>query len=490
VGLSLIEVLITMFVLSIGLMGVAAILPLGKKRMRDGAVSQRATELGERALETIDAIGVTDSSRYLFDPSGSAFVRGDGVSSQLGTRISCQVVDIAGGAPADPTATAFYTDAKTLGAPNVLPSGNDLFNGAYVEFIRPEAMQGRRWRILNQDDSNATYTYFTFGNGGFGASSPSAGDIFVVKRCQPFAVDPLLIASYKYKSGEIFNVASTDRIPDFAPGIRRLTLTDRTESTDAASMTAMNYAAAEANFVSGDDLRFTRPTDSKLPPQQEYFTETFLDANGDGYYNAGDGDTFTPASHDLNGDGFWNSLKRRSNSNFSWLATFVPAEGNIDPSYYQASVVVFYKRPIRIAIDETKPESPQLTLDLDFFNESGVNYGGGTATISTATIGLYEAIVDDVNNNSTYERDVDKLKIKKDQWVLVTAFLDQDSDDIPDFEDYSDAGYPTPDHPNDTHNINARTRWYRIASVGEPYFSGGWNVKVKLDGADWDAGDP
>ena len=46
VGLTLIEILMTIFVLAIGLLGVAALMPVGSYQMQRGQIAQRVSEIG------------------------------------------------------------------------------------------------------------------------------------------------------------------------------------------------------------------------------------------------------------------------------------------------------------------------------------------------------------------------------------------------------------------------------------------------------------
>ena len=64
-GLTLIEILMTIFVLAIGLLGVAALLPVGTFQMRQGQIAQRSAEIGSGALDTIEASGINHPGRWL-----------------------------------------------------------------------------------------------------------------------------------------------------------------------------------------------------------------------------------------------------------------------------------------------------------------------------------------------------------------------------------------------------------------------------------------
>lgn len=63
-GLSLLEVLMSLLVLTLGLLGVAALLPVGKHEMEQAARSDRASALGQAAFRDLQVRGVLDPHRW------------------------------------------------------------------------------------------------------------------------------------------------------------------------------------------------------------------------------------------------------------------------------------------------------------------------------------------------------------------------------------------------------------------------------------------
>ncbi|MEE3220836.1 MAG: prepilin-type N-terminal cleavage/methylation domain-containing protein, partial [Planctomycetota bacterium] len=65
-GITLMEVLIAIFVLAVGLMGVAALLPVGKSQVQKGTVQQRAATLATKAFESLKTRGILKPSNWMY----------------------------------------------------------------------------------------------------------------------------------------------------------------------------------------------------------------------------------------------------------------------------------------------------------------------------------------------------------------------------------------------------------------------------------------
>jgi len=428
-GLTLIEVLMSIFILAIGLFGVAAMLPLGQRKMIEGSIDQRKPQVAESAVAYFATQGGLNPSRWV-NATGVLF---DAVKSNPAARILCRVTG-------SPTAGSFTTDAAGLA------TQDDIYNDCIVEF-RGGRLRGQR-RLVS-DYTGATKTFILSGAAGTLSeplpAAPYVGDsftdanangrydagetfvdgnangvydppdTFVVIRARPFAIDPYLVAKLGASSG------------DFAVGMPRLTLTSPTGTT-----TPMTLAMAEHLCTSDDDLMFNRPVGND-PPTQIYYSEPFIDVNGNGVYDAGT-DTFNAGTHDMNGNGTWDgNLKRKSELNMSWAMTMVPTiAGNTEQ--YRASVVVFYKRVLDV------PTAMEVK-----FNTSGL--GGGAAHLRAAA------------SSSTQQADL--AQVRSGHWILVS-------------------------------NTSGREyRWYRISNIGAAFQDAAngnrWTRDVSLAGADWNA---
>ena len=427
VGLTLIEILMTIFVLAIGLLGVAALLPVGTFQMRQGQIAQQSAEVGSRALDTIEASGINHPGRWLaYSSNDSEYFPFDAVvdidpasNNAEYVRIACPV-DTAG------TISVATPDADGNGKADLgLTEQEDFYSNCLVEFVRcqwprasggTEDVWGKQWRILDGTVNPGGTT--TFSNLMFLGTNPppssQANDVFVIKRYEPFAIDPLYVADPAHSADPA--PAFVPNMPGFMP---RLTL-----STGLGS--PMNLSAAEAVFESTDELQFTpgREGDSESSSEDESKLPEQLAWQSSG-----------------------SAAKRQSQGEYSWLATFVPVESSTfeDGRTYTVSVAVFYKRPLQLP---SSASERTLTLAPD---------SGSTFTISGTTFENQ----DPTESPTTFDPDDgDESHIKSGLWGLVT---------------YYDGTVP-------------RARWYRLGSVGKPDNNAGGDVKARLIGPDFPTG--
>ena len=456
------EVLIAMFVMAVGLVGVAALLPVGQRQVQKGSIDLRATELAEQAFGSIQAHNMTRPTRWVFAPGWDplpppspgtpvpigAYERYDAVNFD-GTRMALV---------AAPSSTAGAVIAATTpGDGDQLLNRDDLYNNCILEFVSGK-LQGSRRRIAAYEAASRTF-YFDSAhtrniNGQYApfATAPSADDMFVVYRHQPFVIDPFFIA-----------IHGSTNYSNFALRVPRLTLAvQRVDTNGDVIVDRMGYEMAESIFVSEDDLVFDAPDDETLPPQQLFIMEPFDDTNGNGVWDSGV-DTFTASTHDLNGNGTGpDVLKRQYEGNFSWLATFVPVESTFETHSldYNVSVAVFYQRDIRRADGDLRIVGLRV-LD-------GPNFGGPAGTLTTSAANKHLLFVDK-NGDDLFSRDIDQSRIKPQQWVFLTTLQPGDESGVD--------------------PVHQAARWYRIASAGEPYLfsaaSDVWGVDIRLVGADW-----
>ena len=428
-GLTLIEILMTIFVLAIGLLGVAALLPVGTFQMRQGQIAQQSAEVGSRALDTIEASGINHPGRwltYLFQgPPVNAYlpfpfdavVDIDPASDRAEyVRIACPV------SAYDPANRKLTMPASTVAQ---FSSVDTDLAGCLVEFVRGQS------KLLTQQGNIATSSPpdITLNLPGF-TLNPVLNDIFVIKRYAPFAIDPLYVADPAHSvdpDGAPINPAPAF-VPNIDPGLPgimpRLTLSNGLGSP-------MNLSAAEAVFESTDELQFT--------PGRE----------GDSASSSED-ESKLPEQLAWQSSGGGAAAKRQFQGEYSWLATFVPVEaaGNYrDGRTYTVSVAVFYKRPLQLP---SSASERTLTLAHD---------GGSTFSISGTT---FEDTFEDNDGDGTFDQEAgDESYIKSGLWGLVT---------------YTDTGGTD------------RARWYRLGSVGKPADTTDNPVKARLIGPDFPTG--
>jgi len=366
-GLTLIEILMTIFVLAIGLLGVAALMPVGSYQMQRGQIAQRVSEIGPSALDLVEASNMHSPERWL-DVNGKAFDAvdpddpADASDRTDPVRIACRITGT-------PSATSFPISQPLR---DTLPP--DVGAGFVAEFFRCQnaSLYGEQWRADDDDDDDddsVTVTYLGSGT----APTPQADDVFVLRRCEPFAIDPL----YMYHS----NGGTGDFVP--ADAMPRITVSG-----------VISQAAAEAIFQNDEDLIVVEDEDSGFPSGRAVW-----------------------------GPSNSNPVKAKSEGNYSWLATFSPGEkaSGSDPKQWTVSVAVFFKRPLGLRDNEGKNAS-QWTVP---FSTSGGNNGyttvrchgenGENDPVDATLIFDADSITD------TFDQDAgDSMRIKRRQWGLVT----------------------------------------------------------------------
>ena len=378
-GLTLIEVLMSIFVLSVGLFGVAALLPLGQKKMIEGSIDQRKAQVAESAFEYLGSQGGLNPGRWI-SAAGAPY---DAVRTSAPiARILCPVsASVSGG--------NFSTSAAGLS------NLDDTYNNCVVEF-RTGTLRGQRRVVSDYTGSSKSFLL----TGGVGTASaplpaaPGVGDTFVVIRTRPFAIDPLLIGK--------LGTAAGDFVPSTFPlNMPRVTLS---YTTPAGTIEPMPLGAAEVLAMADDDLIYSPPAGSD-PPAQLYAAEGYVDVNNNGNYDSGV-DTFTAGQHDTNGNGTWDSLKRKSDLNLSWVATVVPTYGG-STEQYRVAIAVFYKRPleaVRPVGANSVVGSEPIQMEVQF-GASGL--GGGAALLRAA------------NGSATPQEEL--KPVRAGHWILVSS---------------------------------------------------------------------
>jgi len=347
-GLSLIEVLISMFVLSVGLLGVASLLPVGQIQIAKGETAEQQRNVAEAAFGQIRASWLNPANWYHFSSTGAT--RYDATAAGDYT--------YAGGHYPDTPTRLLFTVGANPTATNIppaiaLPSGYRSLAGAILEF-RTGRLRGIRRRV-----TGGSFTISALPAG----LLPEPGDLFVVIRNQPFAIDPLYIAANNTADPSVDRFLSS-------PGMHRISA--MSGPTTSGRLTSM--AVAEHAVLSRDDLVFVEQEDDP--------TSTGIDESGPAqlfYFEAG-GSTAP-------------SIKRQSTGDYSWLATFVPEipnptndpTGRANDTVYNVSVAVFQRRPVR---DLTAEREVALT-----FTAGG--YGGGFARLTSSSAANLEDVAAD-----------------------------------------------------------------------------------------------
>ena len=341
-GLTLIEILMTIFVLAVGLLGVAALMPVGSYQMQRGQIAQRVSEIGPSALDLIEATGMHSPGRW-----------------SNGSTEFDDVTEHAVGGSVEWVRNAYRHDSTyKQAAPNPV-------DGKYL------------LEIIRSDDASKLDEYHRPSGGGdsvaiSGSSSLATDDVFVLRRCEPFALDPL----YMYQVGMNPFVSAPNDPYGTGDTMPRITVSGVTSQAMAGSV-----------FQNEEDLMTVEDEETGLPSGRAVWQ-----------------------------DGGNSILKAKSEGHYSWLATFSPGETatGSDPKQWTVSVAVFYKRPLSLQDNEGNNAS-QWTVPMSIDSSTG---GYTTATLDGSDA---RHIFDAGSATDTFDQDAgDSMRIKRRQWGLVT----------------------------------------------------------------------
>ncbi len=229
--------LISIFVLAVGLLSVAALMPLANHEVEQGQRMEKVVVVGDWAISTMEAAGAFDPSRWVM-PDGRPF---DCIGLVSGRRL---IIRASGGS----TTSVVADDTTGL-------VGD--YSSSLVEF-RSGKLRGIKRLVQG-------YNGGTFQLDGSLPVAPSDGDTFTVSKRQAFAIDPLFIAQHDDDN----NAAN---FPYNNAVMPRVTLT-----RGVGGATPMDMAMADSLCTSTDSLAFELPKDTSLMPQQ-----LMIDSDGDG----------------------------------------------------------------------------------------------------------------------------------------------------------------------------------------------------------------
>lgn len=339
-GLSLIEVLVSMFVLAVGLLGVASLLPVGQFQIARGEEQEEALLVGRAALAQIEAGGWLNPARW-YDGAGKHFV-------PINPATESQVVfEVTGFSPSATAPTSVsQIEGQVPGATsldNISSRGYASQAGSVVVF-RSGPLRGHQIPITSHDGSSLTFDVQSFN---VPANTNINGSAFIIQRRQPFAIDPLFVAAQGSN-----NFAGVGTSMPMA----------RIQISQGALVGPMTPAMAEYASIWNGDLSFILRDDPTTTTRDESDEPRQL------WYGENGGTT---------------PLKRKSAGAYSWLAT--ATNGGVSAKTYRVSVAVFRNRLVRGTPGLT---DDSLNVGLTF---NGGGYGGGAATMTGADTVLEKA---------------------------------------------------------------------------------------------------
>ena len=308
-AMSLAEVLVSMGIMTIGLLGVAALFPVGGRYMQSGDIADNANAIAQAALD--DAI-----IRGHLDPENWVVLDIDTVKPTNGTVSPTSIGEALRGG------LAYQQQPAAAGVTNLLKSRymNGHYGAAYI--IDPigmaSALDLEKGNLEHYQDRNRSEDVRRF---------PATTDIvFNNNGDHPGSWYP-------------WDLSTAD--PNFQSWpIRRATLLSDIDSDWSNVGYRIMDSQSRMLFQANDDLTQFLPTNGDNPARQRL--ETYFDNNNNAV-----------------------AAKRQSNGNYSWIISVSPGSSEArdalathpDAYQYDVSVVVFHKRVFQ-ANDESNGNNP------------------------------------------------------------------------------------------------------------------------------------
>ncbi len=483
-GLTLLEVLISIFVLSVGLLGLASLLPLARNYMTEGAKYDRSAVLGRQGLHTLEARQDLRDPTQWYAPAGNTGTGGGFI----------QVCPPSPNGWLSTWALSPPSDTVNYNWPNLSPV---LVIPAFPFVLDPLACSYPQNLFLNATGTAGS-------GGGSGVLSSNTATLY-----GPSFFPPTAYALDGAGSGIGNNVGS--------PALSRVTVPRGNQSSGVFTPPAgpvttnplcvfaspMPYSVANSIFRSSDDTLFELPSDTTQRPfatnaavpasQGDYSWFAVID-NVQKPWNPGVDGGWGQFNVDDNADGVVDDIGEAGwppymNPMADDIALWRRSAGEL----WKVWVVVVYKR--NLSLTEVQPGAtpgtfsftpptgtmtyvpPERMVYCDFLTAplpatnpvllSSAGQGGGDVEL------YVPAQITNTGINPTAEW----LTIKANQWVMLSAWPNLVA---------PPTGLTTP-----VRGQLPLVEWFRIASVGdiETIFNGatvvGWKRKVTLDGPDF-----
>ncbi len=420
-GISLTEVLIAMGILTVGLLGVASVFPVGSYYMQQGDIAERGSAIGQAAFNDALARGTLNPENWLIwqDTGVVGVATPPGVSSNTFTRPFAQMLR---------QQKAYHTSAANAICPACSASdlqkktaGETAGEFGSVFIIDPLGVAS----VAMLDDSTRQHVG---GTPAWARIDMRSGGVFPASSLLSLALpSPYSSAWWPWVETGTIN----SRWP-----IRRVSLK---QPFALGISKPLDAELAQRQFASIDDLSIDLPPTQDKPSILRWgIAGTNL--NGDGT--------------DLNGDGNNKNdvLTRQSRGDYSWMIAVSPTTTaardalatNPSNYSYEVSTVVFHKRPLGGA-NPTSQADLKSNAELLQQNERGAR----ASIVSTGLNGgevLLTRFKPGTESGSTapYEPDSSPFDIlKTGQWIMLCG-----------------------PHPNSTDTQPMMTaRWYRVLAI-------------------------
>jgi hypothetical protein len=326
-----------MGILTVGLLGVAAIFPVAGFYMQKGDVADRSSAIAQAAFNHAVASGQLDPENWLM----------------------------------------YEPVSPTVLPPNNAAKMRQSYSKRFASGLRDElaAQSTQTDSLLRNRSINTKYGYvYALDPLGANSSSMAPSDPLIRQQAassQRLPIGAQLTDYSNYSHWWPWSPANGSAAAEVRWPVMRVTLEQPPGEFQPWPLT---NATADKYFRSSDDLALDVPTQADQPSQQVLST------------------------FDLDGDGSQDPLSRQSQGNYSWIATVVPASSDardalaIDPHAYEyeVAVAVFYKRVLDDALDANRAERLMNAKVISIGLSGGELLVTNTAAISDPFKGLKE----------------------------------------------------------------------------------------------------
>jgi hypothetical protein len=304
-AITLTEVLISIGILTIGLLGVAAIFPVGSYYLQKGEIADRGSAIAQAAFNDLESRGMLNPANWLMMQNGDAPYSSplNGPSGMFSKRFA----DVLG--------------QKVLAQAN---SGS------------PKLAQNQ---YLNAKFGYA-YVIDPFGTNGSPKNPTVSTDLRQIQYVGQFPFRAIPSTYYSQAQWKPWTATPSSTFYDPHWPLVRITLP---QASNATYPTPLSSTAADEFFRSRDDLALDIPNQSNKPSTQRWET---ADTDNDGKPDT--------------------ALARQARGDYTWMATIVPGSSDArnalasDPTAfeYEVSVAVSYKRTIDNLSDFVQTGAP------------------------------------------------------------------------------------------------------------------------------------
>jgi hypothetical protein len=405
-AITLTEVLISMGILTLGLLGAAALFPVGGYYMQKAEIADRGSAIAQAVMNDVVARGIISPKAWV------AMVPSVPVTTAASPRYAVDGVD------------GKYTPRPPLAPPPNIAAVGNSFSRPFSEALAHVVGTGSDPVTISQQFGNAFVIdplYVAASTVPGTHTTNIAAYSFPASAVRAFPRSTGSWNYYRAKEWDVWRVASVSSDERVWP-IRRMTL-------QGNSGWGMDASTAGYYFRASDDLASDLPSRDDRPARQNWDMVDLL--NNDGVPDT--------------------ALNRQWTGDYSWIISVVPTTTAArdalakDPEgfAYDVSVVVFYKRPLPVRISGN--------------NNEIINDAAGyerTVSASVVSTGLSggELLLQRISSDGNSSRDpFDNLR--KGEWIMLCGPHPNSNAEIP----------PQPNPPRGEPRFVMN--WYQVLSV-------------------------